>query len=161
MRAIVVPNNGGSSFPVRDGWLWRLLLASTLLGLAACSRPSDEEQIRAALSAMQEAVESGKPSDFMQYVADDFTGNDGVVDRASLHNLLRAQVLTNSRIGVALSSIDVELKGDRATVTVDAVMTGGNGGWIPERGSVHRIESGWRKADGTWLCINAQWERSL
>jgi ketosteroid isomerase-like protein len=158
MRGMPVRNNGGAAgFPCR-GLLGRVLLVSMLFGFAACSRPSDEEQIRAALAVMQEAVESGKPSDFMQFVADDFTGYGGEVDRKALHNLLRIQVLGNARIGVTLSSIDVELHGDRATVTVDAVLTGGNGRWLPERGSIRRIESGWRKSDGEWRCINAQWE---
>jgi ketosteroid isomerase-like protein len=158
MRWMPVRNSRKSpGFPWR-GLLGRVLLASMLLGIAACSRPSDEEQIRAALAAMQEAVESGKPSDFMQFVADDFTGHEGDVDRKALHNLLRVQALGNARIGVTMSSIDVELHGDRATVTVDAVLTGGNGRWLPERGSIRRIQSGWRKSDGEWLCINAQWE---
>jgi hypothetical protein len=158
MKGIQVRNRRDCALIPWHRWLWRVMLASMLLGIAGCSRPSDEEQIRASLAAMQEAVELAKPSDFMQYVADDFTGHGGEVDRLSLHNLLRAQVLTNARIGVTLTSIDVNLQGNRATVTIDAVLTGGNGRWIPEHGSIRRIESGWRKTDGKWLCINAQWD---
>jgi ketosteroid isomerase-like protein len=158
MRGTPVRNADKSAGISGSGLLWRVLLALILLGFAACSRPSDEQQIRAALAAMQEAVESAKPSAFMDYVAEDFTGDGGNVDRAALHNLLRAQVLSNAHIGVTLSSIEVELQGDRATVTVDALMTGGNGQWIPEHGSIRRIQSGWRKSNGGWLCINAQWE---
>lgn len=138
-----------------------LIVASILILGVACSRPSDETQIRDALTAMQKAVEAGKPADFMAHVADDFTGEAGTLDRAALHNLLRGQALTSTHIGVTLSLLEVELRGDRATVRTTVALTGGNGRWIPERGSIHRIESGWRKHDGHWRCINAEWERSL
>ena len=138
-----------------------LCMIVILLQLSACSRPSDEQQVRAAISEMQVAMESGEPADFMQHVADDFTGAEGQLDRRGLHNLLRGQVLTNARIGVTLASVDVELQENRATVKVTATLSGGNGRWIPERGAIYRIESGWRKQDGEWFCVNAQWERSL
>lgn len=138
-----------------------VVVASILILCTACARPSDETQIRDALTAMQGAVEAGKPADFMAHVAEDFTGEGGTLDRAALHNLLRAQALANAHIGVTFSAVEVELQGDRATVRMTVALTGGNGRWIPERGSIHRIESGWRKQDGDWRCINAQWERSL
>lgn len=138
-----------------------LSIIAALTMLNACSRPSDEQQIRAAIEEMQLAMEAGTPKDFMQTIAEDFTGDDGQLDRSALHNLLRAQVLGNARIGVTLASIDVELQDDRATVKVTATLSGGNGHWIPERGAIYRIESGWRKQGGDWLCISAQWKRAL
>ena len=136
-----------------------VLLFALMLG--ACARPSDEEQIRAAISEMQNAIESGKPADFMRHVADDFTGDGGEIDKKGLHNFLRAQALTNAKIGIILVSTDVALQGDRATVKVTVTMTGGSGRWLPERGSVQQIESGWLRQGGDWLCLNAQWQRSL
>lgn len=142
--------------------LMRSMMVAVLLVLCiSCTRPSDEKQIRDALSAMQKDVESGKPADFMSFVADDFTGDAGTLDRKALHNFLRAQVLTNTHIGVTFSSIEVDLQGVRATVRVTVALSGGNGRWIPERGSLHQVVSGWRKLDGDWQCVNAQWERSL
>ncbi len=138
-----------------------LMVASMLILCAACVRPSDETRIRDALAAMQKAVEDGKPADFMTHVGEDFTAEAGGLDYTGLHNLLRAQALTNAHIGVTLSLIEVDLLGDRATVRSTVALTGGNGRWIPERGSIQRIESGWRKQDGDWRCINAEWERSL
>ena len=143
----------------RPGWRAVPLLLVLILG--ACARPSDEEQIRTAISEMQKAVENGKPADFMRHVADDFTGDGGAVDKQGLHNLLRAQALANASIGITLVSQNVELHGDRATVKVTVTMTGGSGRWLPERGSVQQIESGWRRQGDDWQCLNAQWQRSL
>jgi hypothetical protein len=97
----------------------------------------------------------------MDHVASDFTGSGGDMDREKLHNLLRAQVLANARIDVTVGSIDVQLQGDRATVSIDLALSGGNQRWLPERAGAWRIVSGWRKESGEWRCINAQWERRL
>ena len=138
------------------------LLAVTLAAaMVACSRPSDEEQLRSVLVEMQDAMEAGKPADFMRHVADDFTGAQGSLDRSGLHNVLRGQVLANARIGVSLGPVGIELQDARATVEVTATFTGGSGRWVPERGALYRITSGWRKQSGQWLCVNARWEQVL
>ncbi len=129
--------------------------------LAACSRPPDEERIRTAIADMQTALEQARPADFMRHVSDDFTGANGSVDRQGLHNLLRAQVVANQRIGIITGPLEIERSGDRVTVHVTATFTGGSARWLPERGSVYRLTSGWREIDGEWRCFNAQWERAL
>lgn len=140
-----------------SAWVVSLLL---LVG-TGCSRPSDEEQIRAIMAEMQSAMERADPAAFMQHVSEDFGGASGEFDREALHNLLRAQVLANSRISINTGPVDVELLDYRATATLSVTMLGGSGRWLPERGSVHRITSGWLKRDGDWKCISAQWERIL
>lgn len=139
----------------------RLLAAVALLVLVGCHHTPDEQRIREAIAAMQQAVEARNPRDFMAYVAADFIGEDGQLDRNGLHNLLRAQVLRNDNIGATLGPIDVELQGARATVHVTATLTGGSGGLLPERGSIYAITSGWRKEGGEWRCYNAAWEQKL
>lgn len=160
--SLQMPRLAGSGRPHRRQYAL-LALASVVLaiGMVACSRPGDEQQLRAAMASMQVAMEEGKPADFMHHVADDFTGAQGGLDRPGLHNLLRGQVLSNARIGVSLGPVDVELHGDRATVQLTATFTGGNARWLPERGAVYRIVSGWRKQSGRWLCVNARWEQVL
>jgi ketosteroid isomerase-like protein len=134
---------------------------AVLLMLAACRHTPDEQRIRAAIAAMQAAVEAHDPRAFMRYVSADFTGNDGQADRDGLHNLLRTQVLRNESVGVTLGPIDVELLGDRATVHVTATLTGGSGGLLPERGSIYSITSGWKREGGEWKCFNAAWQQKL
>lgn len=110
---------------------------------------------------MARALEQGLPRDFMAYVAEDFTGNDGAFDRAGLHNLLRAIVLRNEKIGVILGPIDVELQSDRATVHNTATFTGGSAGLLPERGAIYTFTSGWKREGSDWRCYNASWQRKL
>lgn len=143
--------------PFRFGPSMLLLVGMAML--ASCHRSSDEEVIGDAISAMESSIEAARPADFMRFVAEDFTADSGALGREDLHNLLRLQVLRNARIEIRLVSSEIEVLESRATVTVVSVFTGGNAQWLPERGSSWRIVSGWRKRDGEWQCINAQWEQ--
>jgi hypothetical protein len=135
----------------------RLALLLALLLLSACSRTPDETRIREAIAGMEAAVETRNPRDFMAHVAEDFTGSDSGLDRAALHNLLRGQFLRNESVGVLLGPIAVTLQGERATAAVTATLSGGSGGWLPERGAIYDIVTGWKRVDGRWLCISASW----
>lgn len=138
------------------------LVLVVLMSLAGgCARSSDEQQLRAALAAMQQAVERREPNAFMEHVAEDFSAPAAGMERRQLHDLLRLQVLRNERIGVATAIRDIRIDGNRATVDVTATFTGSSGGWVPERGSIYTLTSGWRRDDGRWKLVQATWERSL
>jgi ketosteroid isomerase-like protein len=136
-----------------------VLLLVCLLG--ACSRTPDEQRIRNAIAAMQQAVKAHQPRDFMTYVSADFAGEDGSVDREGLANILRVQVLRNDEVGVILGPVDIQMQGSRATVHVTATLTGGSGGLLPEHGAIYTITSGWKKDGADWRCYNASWEQKL
>lgn len=136
-----------------------VLIAALVAAVAGCRHTPDEQMIRNAIGAMQQALEAGNPRDFMTHVAPDFTGQDGRYDRDGLHNLLRVQVLRNGRIGVVLGPVDVDVQGKRATVHVTATLTGGPAGWLPERGAIYTFTSGWRKRGSAWRCYNASWNK--
>ncbi|MEO8670856.1 MAG: hypothetical protein ABI411_06040 [Tahibacter sp.] len=135
---------------------WMFALAATLFGVG-CAKAPDEAQVRAAIAAMQISVEQRDPREFMRHVATDFSGNQGNIESQQLHNLLRAQILRNERIGVVIGPIAVELRGERATADFSATLTGG-ASWLPERGAIYRIRSGWKREQDEWHCISAQWE---
>jgi ketosteroid isomerase-like protein len=128
---------------------------------AACSHTPEEQRIRNAITAMQQAVRAHQPRDFMSHVSADFAGEDGTVDREGLANILRVEVLRNDEVGVILGPIDVQMQGSRATVRVTATLTGGSGGLLPEHGAVYAITSGWKKDGSEWRCYNASWEQKL
>ena len=110
---------------------------------------------------MQHAAEARDPRQFMEHVASDFSGNQGSVDREGLHNLMRAIVLRNEKVGVTLGPIDVDVQGNRATASLMATLTGGRGGLLPEHGAIYSIKSGWRRDGKDWICFAATWEEKL
>ncbi|MFZ2235142.1 MAG: hypothetical protein WAV67_02075, partial [Dokdonella sp.] len=56
---------------------------------------------------------------------------------------------------------ELRVESIRATITMTATLTGSSGGWLPERGSVYAVTTGWRKDDGDWKLVQASWNRSL
>ncbi len=95
----------------------------------------------------------------MEGVAADFVGNEGM-DRAALHNLMRAQVLGNSTIGVTTGPVEIDMKSDQATLRFTALLAGGSGRFIPDSAQTYSITSGWRLEDGQWRVYYAQWKPS-
>ena len=136
-----------------------MVLAGLLLTLLpSCDRASPEEQLRGVIGEMQAAAEARDPRAFVEYVSEDFAGTPGELDREGLRNLLRALLLQQRSVGVTLGTMDVKLFGDdRATVKTSALLTGRQGGLLPESGDRIAIESDWRIENGEWRCIAARW----
>lgn len=124
--------------------------------LAGCAGTPDEERLRATLDTMQAAVQERRPGDFMDHVTDDFIGQGGL-DRAALHNLLRAQLLRNASIGATRGPLEIRLQGERASADFSVVLTGGSGGLMPERAQAYAVKTGWRIEDGEWKLFLAEW----
>ncbi len=144
---------------------WPQRIAGTLILLAfassaGCRHDTPEAALRAQLQQMQAAAIARNPGDFMDGVAKDFAGNGGM-DRAALHNLLRALVLGNSKIGVVTGPVEVQIKGETATVRLDAILTGGSGNFLPDNAQTYSITSGWRIEEGEWRVYYAQWQPTL
>ena len=137
-----------------------MLLGLALALLSGCSQEPAEARLRSTIDAMEAAVIERRPADFMERVAEDFVGDQGL-DRAAMHNLLRAQLVRNAKIGVTRGPLDVKLQGERATVTFKLVLTGGAGGLLPERAQGYAVTSGWRDVDGEWELFLAEWKPAL
>lgn len=142
------------------GTMRTLAITGLLVLLVACSGEPEEVRLRTAIDAMQTAAVERRPADAMAWVADDFIGN-GTLDRAALHNLLRAQVLRNASISATRGPLDITLQGERATVNFSVVLTGGAGGLLPERAQSYAITTGWRLEEGEWRLFLADWESQL
>jgi len=135
--------------------LW-LLLAS----LAGCSRSPPEARLRERIMTMQEALEARRPADFVAGIAEDFTGESDL-DRDGVRKLLRLQLLRNAQVGASLGPLQIELHGERATVSFTAVLTGGTGSLLPTSAQAWKVSSGWRDGPDGWQVIQARWEPVL
>jgi len=132
------------------GYLFTLVLL-----LAGCASDTPEQRLRDTIAAMANAVEARESGDFIEHVSEDFIGDHDRFDRQSLRGFLAAQMIRNQAIGVTLGPLDVQMHGDRATVRVDVIVTGGKG-VIPDTGDHLDIESGWKLVDGEWECYVAE-----
>jgi len=144
--------------PGRSGFGRGLLLVVALsLALASCARPPAEQRLREALAGLQEAIEAREVRQAMDYVAEDFIGNQSL-DQAGVRSVLRAQLLRHQSLGLTLGPAALELQEGRAIVRFTAVATGGSGSLLPESARIWNVETGWREDDGEWKLISARWE---
>lgn len=137
--------------------LFEGVLLAALLVAAGCSSEPAEERLRARIDSMQKAVEERDARAFADGVAEDFAGNNGM-DRDSLRNLLRVQLLRNAVLGATRGPTTIELQGDRATVRFQLVLTGGAAQRLPDRARAYSITSGWREESGEWRVFHADWQ---
>jgi hypothetical protein len=131
--------------------------AAVLALVVACSRPPDEDRIRATIEAMKEAAEARRPAGVLDHLTADFTGNAGDVDRAALGRILKLEFLRNEAITVSLGRISIDIDGDRATAKFDLTLHGGASRWLPSGGRTYAVVSGWRRDGGDWICYAATW----
>jgi len=129
--------------------------------LAACARTPPEQRLRDAVAAMQAAIEARDVSQVRGLLADDFIGPGGM-DRGAAARLAQATFMRHRDIGVSIvGPLDLTISGERASVRFDAALTGGSGGFLPERARLHSVETGWRLESGDWRMVSANWEARL
>ena len=129
--------------------------------LAACARTPPEQRLREAVAGMQAAIEARDVSQVRGLLADDFIGTGGM-DRSGAARLAQATYMRHRDIGVSIiGPIDLTISDERASVRFDAALTGGSGGFLPDRARLHSVETGWRLEDGDWRLVSASWEARL
>src|SRR5690606_20486903 len=129
--------------------------------LAACARTPPEQRLREAVAGMQAAIEARDVSQVRGLLADDFIGPGGM-DRSGAARLAQATFMRHRDIGVSIiGPIDLTISDERASVRFDAALTGGSGGFLPDRARLHSVETGWRLEDGDWRLVSASWEARL
>lgn len=137
----------------RSVWLALALL------MAACSPPlTVSQQVIHAIREMEARIEAGERRAFMEFIAEDFSAQNGRMDRDQVRALVVFQLRRYERLNGQLFPISVRETGPgTAEATFRALITGGPG-WIPDSGQVYDFETWWRLEDGNWLLTAANWD---
>jgi hypothetical protein len=143
---------------MRAGFAMLLLAACALLG--ACHKTPPEQALRATITKMQTDGEQHRVSDVMDSVAEDF-GGPGGMDRKGLSTMLTLIAMQNQELGVSLGPMDVQMVGERATVKFTLAASGGSGRFLPDRGQIYDVTTGWRLEGEDWKLISATWKEKL
>jgi hypothetical protein len=144
-----------------------IALVTLQLLLTGCSSPDPAEQgVADALSRISDAVEAKDSKAVMAEIDEDFvlrrTGQEDL-NHFLAGRTLRHMLDRYRDINVVISGLDVTqdpLRNDLAHVRFNTLVTGGQGGLVPERGELYRIDSQWRY-DGQWRLLNATARRAL
>jgi hypothetical protein len=138
--------------------LFAALVAASLLLAGGCAKQAPEAAVRAQLQALQGAIDARDAGAVHALLADDFIGNDGL-DKRGARQLAAGVFLRYRDVGARLGPVEVELRGDADAIARFTVLaTGGSGGFLPERGQVYAVQTGWRRVDGEWRLRSAQWQ---
>ena len=133
-------------------------LLPVLLLIACAETLSVEQQIIATLRNMEYAAEEGEHFEFMAYVADSFSGQQGSMDRRGFHRFMIFQINQNRRLQAQFFPIYVRETGEnRASAHFRLLVTGG-GGMLPDRGQLFAVETRWLRDGGDWMLANADWK---
>jgi hypothetical protein len=162
---------GGTMASMRFDWVRRAPMAQrvgvfcvmlAMLALAACHRAPAEQQIRQAIDAAATAARDNDTHGVLAVVSDDFSGNDGEMDRHGLRQLLAVRALRQDKTGVLIGPVSFEHKGDRIIAKFNLVLTGGKpGDLLPARSEIYAMTTAWRLEGSHWRCYNARWESKV
>ncbi|RPH96979.1 MAG: nuclear transport factor 2 family protein [Lysobacterales bacterium] len=134
------------------------MICALALAAGCGAEPTVEQQVIATIREMEARIEAGERRPFMAYVSEDFRGQGGGLNHDQLRALLIMQLNRYQRLQGQLLPIHVEETGEgTATARFRALVTGGPD-WIPESGQVFEFRTGWRRADGEWQVVTADWE---
>mgnify|MGYP003447524296 FL=1 len=135
-----------------------LLICALALAAGCDAELTVEQQVIATIREMEARIEAGERRPFMAYISEDFRGQGGSLNREQLRALLIMQLNQYQRLQGQLLPIQVEHTGeDTATARFRALVTGGPG-WIPDSGQLFEFRTGWRRVEGEWQVVTADWE---
>ena len=127
------------------------LIAASLL--AACgAKSSDEEQVRAVVSAVETAAESRDASDVLEHVADSYSDSAGF-DKAQLQNFLRGYFLAHPKLELLVTVDSLEFPVDGMAQAVVSIAT-----VELTDPDIQRLKVEFRRSEGGWQVVRADRE---
>jgi ketosteroid isomerase-like protein len=136
-----------------------LALLLVLLALPACHHGSDEDQVRQAIAFAATAARNNDAAGVLAEVSDDFTGNDGDLDRRGLKQMLALRAFRQDSTGVLVGPVSIERQGDRLIASFTLTLTGGKpGSLLPDQADVFAMSTAWKREGGEWRCYSATWK---
>lgn len=130
----------------------------TLLLVGCSEKLSVDQQIIATLRNMEAAAETGEHFEFMGYVADSFSGQQGSMDRREFHRFMIFQINQNRRLQAQFFPIYVQETGENQASAHFRLLVTGGGGLLPDRGQLFAVETRWLRSDSDWLLEEADWK---
>lgn len=143
---------------IRSKPVLAVVLVLALPVLSACHRDSDEQQVRQAIASATTAARGNDADGVLAQVSEDFTGNDGDLDRHALKRMLALRAFRHDSTGVLVGPVSIEHRGDRLIATFTLTLTGGKSdSLLPDQAEVFAMSTAWKREGGHWRCYSATW----
>ncbi len=156
-----IPAHSSAHSPVHYTAVLHVVISGLLwFVLAACSRMPPEQALRRDVAALQAAIETRNADAVAAALDPAFIGPDGMDARAA-RGLAALQFMGHREVAVRLGPLQVQMQGAQAEVGTTAVMTGGQGGWLPDRAQAWQLASVWRREGEHWRLLRLDWQPAL
>lgn len=127
----------------------RITPVPVLLLALACAPDSPEAQVRRAFETTVKAIEAGDAGAAAAVLDEGFRGPDGM-NKAEARGMLYGW-LRRDKVGITVLAQKLEVRGNRATQVVEALLTARSGGaLLPEESSRRTFHLRWAQAGKTW-----------
>jgi hypothetical protein len=140
-----------------------VLLVLLLFGGCGGDPPTAQEQIKATVTAIEQAVEAGSAGDAAEWLHDDYRDERHADRRAATRSLTGYLFRHRDRhLLTFIRSIDLAADGETAQVIVLVGMTGTPVETVDRllavKADLYRFELQMRNDDGTWQVSSSRWE---
>lgn len=137
----------------------RTFILILLLSCISCSKSLPEEAIMANLKSMQQGLEDRKAGKSLEFVSEDFVGNQGL-DKRSLKRIMLGQFLRHQNITVVITRMDITINpSDPYSASMEGVVAAtGAQNLLPQDGRLYSVQGDWRSIDDEWMLIRLEWE---
>jgi hypothetical protein len=108
---------------------------------------------------MQQAAEDRKSGEAVEFLADHFTGNNGI-SKTELRRIMMGLFLRHQNVNVSISRMDIKVNPQdpySARMESVVILTGAQS-ILPQDASIYTITGEWHYLDGEWLLVRAEWE---
>ncbi|HEX7026354.1 MAG TPA: hypothetical protein VF268_03875 [Gammaproteobacteria bacterium] len=138
-----------------------LILGLSVLPIIACSpeETGPEAAILANIKAIAQAVENKDTGEVLDYVTEQFLGNDRL-DKRELQGLMLAYYLRHKKINVVVTRMDIEVSeyDPYSAKMRGSVLLTGTDRLLPENGRLINVSGEWQKYGDDWLLARLDWQ---
>lgn len=140
-------------------WGWPAVALALAAGPSGCSRTPPEDALRQTIAGLEVAAEKRDAAALRDGLAEDFVGPGGM-DQRGLARMAQGVFLRHKGVDANLGPLDMDVRGEHATVRFTAAVTGGEG-LLPDSGQVYEVDTQWRLEGGEWRLVRANWKPRL
>lgn len=142
------------------GPIWLPALLAVVILLQGCSDTPAQEQIKAHINQLADAIETKQPDEALALIHENFVSEKGQ-DKKWVKRTLLIHTIRHDKIQLVLSNIHVELKDPQTALATFHVIATGGKGLIPDQGSAYKMHTEWRTDSGDWRLVYTKWDKLM
>ena len=137
-----------------------LISVLAVVSLAACSKKTDADRIRAVINAVQKAAEDRDVRETLSHVDKNYKDPAGN-DYQAIKSMMLYYFFRHQKISIIVSNLETAVNGASASAHFQAILSGRTGSAdniLPDALSAYRFDVSFQNDQGDWKIVSARWE---